>query len=169
MQVHFSFFHCVIFMCKWWHTFDWCNGKEDHDSGIICINSKNTWDESKEVYVFSKHCNQVYFLPGCVGQGLVVHTKTWYEHKTYFRDQQCYNAKQGRQQGWWQQRVICTCFISTFILWMRHFIMVIYNLANYVFSFILWCWIWKVSNHLQPSCWNKLNCFGTSSCLLNYD
>jgi hypothetical protein len=39
------------------------NVKEDHDSGIICINSKKMWDENKEPYVFPKHYNQVFFYP----------------------------------------------------------------------------------------------------------
>jgi hypothetical protein len=34
---------------------------EDRDSGIICINSKKMWVETKEPYVFPKHCNQVFF------------------------------------------------------------------------------------------------------------
>jgi hypothetical protein len=63
MQVDFSSFQCVIFCCKWWDTFDWRNVKEDRDIGIICINSRKMWVEIKESYVFSKHCNQVYFYP----------------------------------------------------------------------------------------------------------
>ena len=41
IQVDFSSFQCVIFRCKWWDTFDHNNVKEDCDSGMICINSKN--------------------------------------------------------------------------------------------------------------------------------
>jgi hypothetical protein len=63
MQVDFSSFQCVIFCCKWWDTFDQRNVKEYGDSGIICINSKNMWVESKDPYVFPKHCNQVFFYP----------------------------------------------------------------------------------------------------------
>jgi hypothetical protein len=63
MQVDFSSFQCVIFCCKWWDTFDQRNVKEDRDSGIICINSKKMWVETKEPYVFPKHCNQVFFYP----------------------------------------------------------------------------------------------------------
>jgi hypothetical protein len=63
MQVDFSSFQCVIFCCKWWDTFDQRNVKEDRDSGIICINSKKMWVETKEPYVFPKHCNQVLFYP----------------------------------------------------------------------------------------------------------
>jgi hypothetical protein len=37
------------------------NVKEDHDSGIVCINSKKMWVETKEPYVLQKHCNQVFF------------------------------------------------------------------------------------------------------------
>ena len=61
MQVDFSSFQCVIFCCKWWDTFDRRNVKEDRDSGIICVNSKKMWVETKEPYVFPKHCNQVFF------------------------------------------------------------------------------------------------------------
>jgi hypothetical protein len=60
MEVDISLFQCVIFCCKWWDIFDRINVKEDCDSGIICINSKKMWVESKEPYVFLKHCNQVY-------------------------------------------------------------------------------------------------------------
>jgi hypothetical protein len=60
MQVDLSSFQCVIFCCKWRDTFDRINVKEDRDSGIICINSKKMRVESKEPYVFPKHCNQVY-------------------------------------------------------------------------------------------------------------
>ena len=59
MQVDLSSFQCVIFKCKWWDTFDWNNVKVDHDSGKICINSKKMLVETKEPYVFSKHCNRV--------------------------------------------------------------------------------------------------------------
>jgi len=37
--------------------------KEDRDSGMICINSKNMWDENNEPYVHPKHYNQVLFYP----------------------------------------------------------------------------------------------------------
>ena len=33
IEVDFSSFQCVIFMCKWWDTFDWNNVKEDRDIG----------------------------------------------------------------------------------------------------------------------------------------
>jgi hypothetical protein len=42
-------------------TFDQTNVKEYCDSGLICINSKKMWVETKEPYVFPKHCNQVFF------------------------------------------------------------------------------------------------------------
>ena len=61
IQVDLSSFQCVIFRCKWWDTFDWKNVKKDRDSGMICTNSKKMWDEAKEIYVFSKQCNQVFF------------------------------------------------------------------------------------------------------------
>lgn len=61
MQVDYSSFQCVIFKCKWWDTFDHNNVKEDHDSGIICINSKKMLVETKEPYAFPKHYNQVLF------------------------------------------------------------------------------------------------------------
>jgi hypothetical protein len=61
MQVDFSSFHCVIFCCKWWDTFSRRNVKENCDSQQISINSKKMWVESKEPYVFPKHCNQVFF------------------------------------------------------------------------------------------------------------
>ena len=55
IQVDLSSFQCVLFKCKWWDTFDMNNLKEDRDSGLICINSRKMWDESKEPYVFPKH------------------------------------------------------------------------------------------------------------------
>jgi hypothetical protein len=63
MKVDFSSFQCVIFCCKWWDTFDRRNVKEDRDSGLICMNSKKMWVETKEPYVFPKHCNQVFLYP----------------------------------------------------------------------------------------------------------
>ena len=63
IQVDFSSFQCVIFRCKWWDTFNMNNIKEYCDSGLIYINSINMWNESKEPYVFLKHCNQVLFYP----------------------------------------------------------------------------------------------------------
>ena len=61
MQVEVSSFKYVIFKCKWWDTFNQNNVKEDHDSGLICINSKKMWDEKKDSYVYPKECNQVFF------------------------------------------------------------------------------------------------------------
>ena len=55
IEVDFSSFQCVIFRCKWWDTFDRNNLKEDHNSRLICINSRKMWDEAKEPYVFPKH------------------------------------------------------------------------------------------------------------------
>jgi hypothetical protein len=52
-----------FFCCKWWDTFNYINVKEYCDSRIICINSINMWFETKEPYVFPKHCNQVFFYP----------------------------------------------------------------------------------------------------------
>ena len=63
MQVNFSSFQCVIFKCKWWDTFDQNNVKVDHDSGLICINSKSKLAKTKEPYVCPKHCNRVFFYP----------------------------------------------------------------------------------------------------------
>ena len=63
IEVYFSSFQRVIFRCKWWDTFDRNNVKEDHDSRLICINSRKMWDEAKEPYVFPKHCNHVFFYP----------------------------------------------------------------------------------------------------------
>ena len=63
MQVDLSSFQCVIFRCRWWDTFGNNNVEEDCDSGLICIKSRNMWDESKELYVLPKHCNQVFFYP----------------------------------------------------------------------------------------------------------
>ena len=63
IQAEFSSFQCVIFRFKWWETFDKNNVKEDHDSRLICINSRNMFDESKDPYVFPKQCNQVLFYP----------------------------------------------------------------------------------------------------------
>ena len=72
MQVDFSSFECVIFKCKWWDAFDWNNVKVDHDSGLICINSKKILTKTKEPYVFPKHCNQVFFYPD------VLHWVWWF-------------------------------------------------------------------------------------------
>ena len=63
IRVDFSSFQCVIFRCKWWDTFDRKNVKEYRDSGLICIIPKKVWVETKEPYVFPKHCNQVFFNP----------------------------------------------------------------------------------------------------------
>ena len=41
IEEDFSSFQCVIFRCKWWDIFYWNNVKEDRDSGLICINSRN--------------------------------------------------------------------------------------------------------------------------------
>ena len=57
IEVDFSSFQCVIFWCKWWDTFNRNNVKEDCESEMICIKSRNMWDEAKNPYVFSKHCN----------------------------------------------------------------------------------------------------------------
>ena len=65
IEVDFSSFQCVIFRCKWRDTFDRNNVKEDHDSSLICINSRKMWDEVKEPYVFSKHCNQLFSTQMC--------------------------------------------------------------------------------------------------------
>jgi hypothetical protein len=65
MQVDFSSFQCVILCYKWWDTSDQINVKGDHDSGLICINSKKMWVESKEPYVFPKHYSQVFFIQKC--------------------------------------------------------------------------------------------------------
>ena len=70
IEVDFSSFQCVIFRCKWWDTFDQNNVKEDHDSRLICINSRKMWDEAKEPYVFPKHCNQVFFYPDVLDRDL---------------------------------------------------------------------------------------------------
>ena len=59
--MEFSSLQCAISRCRWWHTFERNKLKERHDSGSICINSRNTWDESKEPCVFPKHYNQVFF------------------------------------------------------------------------------------------------------------
>ena len=57
IEVDFYSFQCVTFRCKWRYTFDRNNVNEDRDSRLICINSRNMWDEAKEPYVFPKHCN----------------------------------------------------------------------------------------------------------------
>jgi hypothetical protein len=62
MQVELSSFQCVIFSFKWWDTIDRRNVKDKHDSGIIYMNSKKMWIETKEPYGFPKHCNQVFFI-----------------------------------------------------------------------------------------------------------
>ena len=63
IQVDFSYFQCVIFRCKWWDTFNRNNVNEDRDSVLICINSRNMWDETKDPCVFPKHCIQVFLYP----------------------------------------------------------------------------------------------------------
>ena len=62
IHVDFYLLQCLIFRFKWWDTFDWNNAKEDHDSGMISINSRKMWHEVREPYVFPKHCNQVIFF-----------------------------------------------------------------------------------------------------------
>jgi hypothetical protein len=47
--VDFSSFQCVIFFSKWWDTFNRRNLKEDHESGLICINSKKMWVETTKL------------------------------------------------------------------------------------------------------------------------
>lgn len=61
IEEDFSSFQCVIFRFKWWDVFDRNNVKEYHYSRMICINSRKMWDEAKEPYVLSKHCNKVFF------------------------------------------------------------------------------------------------------------
>ena len=63
VQVGFSSLKWVIFRWKRWHSFNQNNVKEYCDSGLICINSKNMWDEKKKLYVYQKHCKQVLFYP----------------------------------------------------------------------------------------------------------
>ena len=63
IQVDISSFQCVIFRFKWRDTFDKSNVKEYRDSGLLCINYRDMWDEIKEPYVFPKHYNQVLFHP----------------------------------------------------------------------------------------------------------
>ena len=65
IQVDLSSFQCVTFRFKWWDKFDNNNVKEYRDSGMICINSRKMWDESKEPYVFPKHYNQLFFTQLC--------------------------------------------------------------------------------------------------------
>ena len=57
-------------------TFNQNNLKEECDSGIICINSRRIWDETKEPFVLPKHYNKCLFLPRCVIYVLVVRTHT---------------------------------------------------------------------------------------------
>ena len=64
-EVDFSPFQYVIFRCKWWDTFDRNNVKEDHDSRLICINSRNMWDEAKEPYVFPNTATKCFFTHMC--------------------------------------------------------------------------------------------------------
>ena len=61
IQVDFSSFKFVIFRCKWWDTFNQNNVNEDHDSGLISINSRKMWHEAREPYVFPKHCKYAFF------------------------------------------------------------------------------------------------------------
>ena len=61
MQVDFSYFQSAIFRCKWWDTFDHNNVKEDHVSGIICINSKKMLAEMKEPYVSQNTATKCFF------------------------------------------------------------------------------------------------------------
>ena len=55
IEMDFSSFQCVNFRCKWWDIFDQNNIKEDRNSRLIFINSRNMWIEAKEPYVFPKH------------------------------------------------------------------------------------------------------------------
>ena len=65
IEADLSLFQCVIFRCQWWDTFDRNNVKEDHDCGMISINSRKMWHEPREPYVFPKHCSQVFFTQMC--------------------------------------------------------------------------------------------------------
>ena len=56
-EVDFSSFQSIIFRCKWWDIFDQNNVKKDHDSRLICMDSRKMWDEAKEPYVFPKCYN----------------------------------------------------------------------------------------------------------------
>ena len=53
----------VLFLDVVGGTFDKNNVKEDRDSGFICINSRNMWDEINDPYVLPQHFNQVLFYP----------------------------------------------------------------------------------------------------------
>ena len=61
MKVGFTLFPMCYFRCKWWNTYNQNNVKEDHDSRLICTNSRKMWDATKEPYVFPKHSNQEFF------------------------------------------------------------------------------------------------------------
>ena len=65
MQVDLSSFQCVNFRCKWWDSFDWNNVKEDHDSGLVCINSKKILAKRSSL-IFSQNTTTKCFLPRCV-------------------------------------------------------------------------------------------------------
>ena len=69
MQVDFSSFQCIIFKCKWWDTFGQNNVKVDHDSGLICINSKKILAKMNQPYIFPKHCNHVFLHQDVLDQG----------------------------------------------------------------------------------------------------
>ena len=77
VKVYFSSFQHVIVRWNWWDTLDKNNVKGYHDSGILCINSKNMLVEMKDPYIFPKHYNQVFFFARCVRSRLLVNIETW--------------------------------------------------------------------------------------------
>ena len=65
IEVEFSSFQCVIFMCKRWDTFDWNNVKEDRDSRLICINSRKMWDELRSLMFSPNTATMCFFTQMC--------------------------------------------------------------------------------------------------------
>jgi hypothetical protein len=81
MQVDFLSFQCVIFKCKWRDTFNQSNVKECNDNGLICINSKTTWDENELMFFQNTTTN---FFNLDILDRFMVHTKTQFDIKTCF-------------------------------------------------------------------------------------
>ena len=128
MQVDFTYIQFVIFRCKWWNTFDWSKVKEYHESGLICMNSIRMWRETKEPYVFPKNWNQVSFYSD------VLDRDSWFVLRHDPRSKHLFENNNvimpsvednhGDGNGEWYVLVS----FWNFLLWMCHFIIVIYNL-----------------------------------------
>ena len=160
------YFQCVIFRCKWWNTYNQNNVKEDHDSRLICTNSRKMWDATKEPYVFPKHSNQEFFYLDLLDRDwwfVLRHSpksKHIFANNNVIMPSEEYNLGDGSRE--WYVHVL----FLTFLLWMCHFIMVIYKFLI-MFSYSCYDvgyekWIIIYSYHVE----NNKKCFGRPYVLL---